>query len=88
MQGKIRILESDNEELVKEKKLFNDANIHFSGHNSHIITHKKENYHLQIDFITVEAESLQFEGELKLLNEEKSSNVVLRFTPTPFLKMN
>jgi len=93
MQGKIKILESDNEEVVKSKKVFEDANIHFSGLNTHRLTIKAKTeieYTFEIELATVEANSLLFDGELCSPNhkdtEEQSetSYVSLRFTP--FLK--
>jgi len=86
MQGKIKIIESDNKDLIKEGKVLEDTNIHFSGINTHILTdnnkNKKEEYIFQIDFVTVEAESFLFDGELRVAGTEKPvSNVELRFTP-------
>ena len=84
MQGRIKILESDNSEVLKEKKVFENANIHFSGLNTHRITQEGENkkdYIFHIDFTTVEAESLAFEGELHEAGETATSYVTFRFTP-------
>ena len=38
MQGKLKVLESDNADVLKEKKVFENVNIHFSGLNTHRIT--------------------------------------------------
>tara|TARA_R100000742_G_C4268808_1_gene87220 strand:- start:1072 stop:1350 length:279 start_codon:yes stop_codon:yes gene_type:complete len=87
MQGKISILESDNEEVIKEKKVFRNANIHFSGLNTHRITiegiqrNNDKDYIFVIDFTTIEAETLTLEGELHEAGEKNSSYVSLRFTP-------
>lgn len=93
MQGKIKILESDNEEVVKSKKVFEDVNIHFSALNTHRLTIKAKTeieYTFEIEFVTVEANSLLFDGELRNPNYEdtkeqsETSYISLRFTP--FLK--
>ena len=68
MQGKIKILESDNQSVLKEKKVFEDANIHFAGlakHRISIKTKTKEiDYIFMIDDTVIEADSLAFEGEI------------------------
>ena len=52
MQGKIKILESDNQSVVKEKKVFEDANIHFAGLAKHRITVKTKTKLFTIFFQT------------------------------------
>jgi len=93
MQGKIKILESDNEGVVKSKRVFDDVNIHFSGSNTHRLTIKSKReteYTFEIDFVTIEANSLLLDGELSnsdyAYTKEQSdvSYISLRFTP--FLK--
>ena len=85
MQGKIKILESDNQSVVKEKKVFEDANIHFAGlakHRISIKTKTKEiDYIFMIDDTVVEAESLGFEGELHQAGHKEKAYVWLRFHP-------
>ena len=84
MQGKIKIIESDNSNVIKEKKVFRNANIHFSGLNTHRITiegKKEKDYIFTIDFTTVEAESLTFEGEFHEAGTTETSYITFRFTP-------
>tara|TARA_B100000287_G_scaffold181375_1_gene171486 strand:- start:355 stop:627 length:273 start_codon:yes stop_codon:yes gene_type:complete len=85
MQGKIKILESDNLDVLKEKKVFENANIHFCGLNTHRITTEgtkyEKDYIFHIEYTTVEAESLAFEGELHEAGQTATSYVTLRFTP-------
>ena len=84
MQGKLKVLESDNADVLKEKKVFENANIHFSGLNTHRITqegkHKKD-YIFVIDLTTVEADSLALEGELHEAGQTSMAYVTLRFSP-------
>ena len=44
MQGKLKVLESDNADVLKEKKVFENVNIHFSGLNTHRITTEGTKY--------------------------------------------
>tara|TARA_R100001082_G_C4312442_1_gene137368 strand:+ start:291 stop:563 length:273 start_codon:yes stop_codon:yes gene_type:complete len=85
MQGKIKILESDNQTVVKEKKVFENATIHFAGLSTHTITvetkTKKTEYIFMIDDVVVEADSLAFEGELHQAGHKVKSYVWLRFNP-------
>ena len=84
MQGKIKIIESDNSNVIKEKKVFENANIHFSGLNTHRVTvegEKEKDYIFTIDFTNVEAESLLFEGELHKAGETETAYIMFRFTP-------
>ncbi len=87
MQGKIKIIESDNSNVIKENKVFRNANIHFSGLNTHRITiegiqrKNDKDYIFTIDFTTVEAESLTFEGEFHEAGTTETSYITFRFTP-------
>ena len=85
MQGKIKILESDNQSVAKEKKVFEDANIHFAGlakHRISIKTKTKEiDYIFMIDDAVVEADSLAFEGEIHQAGQKETAYVWLRFYP-------
>ena len=86
MQGKIKILESDNQTVAKEKKVFENVTIHFAGLAKHRITvetkTKKTDYIFTIDDTVVEADSLAFEGELHQAGHHKvTSYVWLRFYP-------
>ena len=86
MQGKIKILESDNQSVAKEKKVFEDATIHFAGLAKHRVTvktkTKQTDYIFTIDDTVVEADSLAFEGELHQAGHQKvTSYVWLRFYP-------
>ena len=86
MQGKLKVLESDNADVLKEKKVFENVNIHFSGLNTHRITTEgtkyKKDYIFVIEFATVEASSLAFEGEIHRAGESASkAYVTVRFTP-------
>jgi len=88
MQGKIKILESDNQSVVKEKKVFEDVTIHFAGLAKHRVTvktkTKQTDYIFMIDDTVVEAESLGFEGEIHQAGHKERAYVWLRFSP--FLK--
>ena len=85
MQGKIKILESDNQSVLKEKKVFEDANIHFAGlakHRISIKTKTKEiDYIFMIDDTVIEAASLAFEGEIHQAGQKATAYVWLRFYP-------
>ena len=85
MQGKIKILESDNQSVVKEKKVFEDVTIHFAGLAKHRVTvktkTKETDYIFMIDDTVVEADSLAFEGELHQAGHKDKAYVWLRFHP-------
>ena len=85
MQGKIKILESDNQSVVREKKVFEDVTIHFAGlakHRISIKTKTKEiDYIFMIDDTVVEADSLAFEGEIHQAGQKATAYVWLRFYP-------
>ena len=85
MQGKIKILESDNQSVLKEKKVFEDANIHFAGLAKHRISIKKKtkeiDYIFMIDDTVIEADSLAFEGEIHQAGQKATAYVWLRFYP-------
>ena len=84
MQGKIKIIESDNSNVIKEKKVFKNANIHFSGLNTHTISEEgkdKKDYIFTLDFTNVEAESLLLEGEIHIAGETDAAYITFRFTP-------
>ena len=85
MQGKIKILESDNQSVLKEKKVFEDANIHIAGlakHRISIKTKTKEiDYIFMIDDTVIEADSLAFEGEIHQAGQKATAYVWLRFYP-------
>lgn len=85
MQGKIKIIESDNQTVVKEKKVFEDVTIHFAGLSTHRITvetkTKKTDYIFVIDDTVVEGDSLAFEGEFNQAGHKEKSYVWLRFDP-------
>lgn len=89
MQGKIKILESDNQSVVREKKVFEDVTIHFAGLAKHRLTVKTKTKQIdyQIDYIfmiddtVVEADSLAFEGELHQAGHKEKAYVWLRFHP-------
>ena len=85
MQGKIKILESDNQSVVREKKVFEDVTIHFAGLAKHRLTvktkTKETDYILMIDDTVVEADSLAFEGEFHQAGQKATAYVWLRFHP-------
>ena len=85
MQGKIKILESDNQSVLKEKKVFEDANIHFAGLAKHMISIKTKtkeiDYIFMIDDTVIEADSLAFEGEIHQAGQKATAYVWLRFYP-------
>jgi hypothetical protein len=73
MIGKLKILSLSKEiKGLKEKKVYQDVNIHFRDLNSHTMTLKnKKEYILNIVETSIEAESLLIEGDVW-----KHSNVV------------
>tara|TARA_B100000519_G_scaffold117731_1_gene101610 strand:+ start:532 stop:807 length:276 start_codon:yes stop_codon:yes gene_type:complete len=85
MQGKIKILESDNQSVVKDKRVFEDANIHFAGLNTHRVSvktkTKETDYIFMIDDTIVEADSFSFEGEIHQAGHKAKAYVWIRFYP-------
>ena len=89
MTGKLKVLSLSKEiEGLKEKKVYQDVNIHFRDLQYHTMTlgNKKE-YILEITATTIEAESLQIEGDVWTNGEEEwraGTVFEFRFTPNRF----
>ena len=87
MIGKLKILSlSKDIEGLKEKKVYQDVNIHFRDSHSHTLTLKnKKEYVLEIAATSIEAESLMIEGDVWANGEEQwraGTIFEFRFTPT------
>ena len=87
MQGKVKIVESDDENLLREGATYKDAHIHFSGHNTHLVNlNSKKEFGAEIEFITIEAESLLFDAMFSPIGKEDKVYASFRFWP--YLKKN
>ena len=89
MTGKLKVLSLSKEiEGLKEKKVYQDVNIHFRDFQYHTMTlgNKKE-YILEITATTIEAESLQIEGDVWTNDEQEwraGTIFEFRFSPNRF----
>ena len=86
MTGKLKVLSlSKDVEGLKEKKTYQDVNIHFRDLHTHTITfNNKKEYILHIQALSVEAESLLIEGDLWTSEDDTSKGgtiTELRFWP-------
>ncbi len=82
MQGKLKVIESDDENLLREGAFFKDAHIHFSGHNTHSVSlNYKQEFGAEIESITVEAESLLFDALFHPIGKEDKVYASFRFWP-------
>jgi len=89
MQGKVKILESDDGNILREGATYKDAHIHFSGLNTHIINlNSQKEFGAEIDFITIEAESLLFDAMFTPTGSSKEEKVYASFRFWPHLKKN
>tara|TARA_R100000315_G_scaffold59415_1_gene35186 strand:+ start:396 stop:680 length:285 start_codon:yes stop_codon:yes gene_type:complete len=89
MTGKLKVLSLSKEiEGLKEKKVYQDVNIHFRDLHTHTLTlNDKKEYVLEITATTIEAESLQIEGDVWTNGEEEwraGTVFEFRFTPNRF----
>tara|TARA_Y100001963_G_scaffold122661_1_gene172117 strand:- start:3707 stop:3976 length:270 start_codon:yes stop_codon:yes gene_type:complete len=87
MTGKLKVLSlSKDIEGLKEKKVYQDVNIHFRDLHTHTLTLKnKKEYVLEITATSIEAESLMVEGDVWTNGEEEwraGTVFEFRFTPT------
>ena len=87
MTGKLKVLSLSKEiEGLNEKKVFQDANIHFRDSHTHTLTLKnKKEYVLEITATSIEAESLMIEGDVWTSGEEQwraGTIFEFRFYPT------
>ena len=87
MTGKVKVLSlSKDIEGLKEKKTYQDVNIHFRDLHNHTLTLKnKKEYVLEIAATSIEAESLLIEGDVWANGEEQwraGTIFEFRFTPT------
>ena len=87
MIGKLKVLSLSKEiEGLKEKKVYQDVNIHFRDLYAHTLTLKnKKEYILEITATSIEAESLLIEGDVWANGEEQwraGTIFEFRFTPT------
>ena len=87
MTGKLKVLSLSKEiEGLKEKKVYQDANIHFRDSHTHTLTLKnKKEYVLEIAATSIEAESLMIEGDVWTSGEEQwraGTIFEFRFYPT------
>ena len=87
MTGKLKVLSLSKEiEGLKEKKVYQDVNIHFRDLRYHTMTlgNKKE-YILEITATSIEADSLMIEGDVWTSGEEEwraGTIFEFRFHPT------
>ena len=89
MTGKIKVLSLSKEvEGLKENKSYTDVNIHFRDLHNHTMTLKnKKEYILEIAATTIEAESLQIEGDVWTNGEEEwRAGTVFEFRFAPNTK--
>ena len=89
MTGKLKVLSlSKDIEGLKEKKVYQDVNIHFRDSHSHTLTLKnKKEYVLEITATSIEAESLMIEGDVWANGEEEwRAGTVFEFRFTPTIK--
>ena len=95
MTGKLKVLSlSKDIEGLKEKKVYQDVNIHFRDSHTHTLTLKshairrdKKEYVLEIAATSIEAESLLIEGDIWIDSEEQwraGTIFEFRFTPNRF----
>ena len=93
MTGKLKVLSlSKDIEGLKEKKVYQDVNIHFRDSHTHTLTLKshailrnKKEYVLEITATSIEAESLMIEGDVWTNGEEEwraGTIFEFRFYPT------
>ncbi len=93
MTGKLKVLSLSKEiEGLKEKKVYQDVNIHFRDSHTHTLTLKshairrdKKEYVLEITAMSIEAESLMIEGDVWTSGEEQwraGTIFEFRFYPT------
>ena len=93
MTGKLKVLSLSKEiEGLKEKKVYQDVNIHFRDSHTHTLTLKshairrdKKEYVLEIAATSIEAESLLIEGDIWADGEEQwraGTIFEFRFYPT------
>ena len=93
MIGKVKVLSlSKDIEGLKEKKTYQDVNIHFRDSHSHTLTLKshatrrnKKEYILEITATSIEADSLMIEGDVWANGEEEwraGTIFEFRFYPT------
>tara|TARA_B100000287_G_scaffold27354_1_gene26023 strand:+ start:1682 stop:1951 length:270 start_codon:yes stop_codon:yes gene_type:complete len=89
MTGKLKVLSlSKDIEGLKEKKVYQDVNIHFRDLYAHTLTLKnKKEYVLEITATSIEAESLMIEGDVWVNGEEEwRAGTVFEFRFTPTIK--
>ena len=89
MTGKVKVLSlSKDIEGLKEKKVYQDVNIHFRDLHNHTLTLKnKKEYVLEITATSIEAESLMIEGDVWTNGEEEwRAGTVFEFRFTPTIK--
>ena len=89
MIGKLKVLSLSKEiEGLKEKKVYQDVNIHFRDLYAHTLTLKnKKEYVLEITATSIEAESLMIEGDVWVNGEEEwRAGTVFEFRFTPTIK--
>ena len=87
MTGKLKVLSLSKEiEGLKEKKVYQDVNIHFRDLYAHTLTLKnKKEYILEITTTSIEAQSLLIEGDIWANGEEgwRAGTIFeFRFYPT------
>ena len=93
MTGKLKVLSlSKKIEGLKEKKVYQDVNIHFRDSHTHTLTLKrhairrdKKEYVLEITATSIEADSLMIEGDVWANGEEEwraGTIFEFRFHPT------
>ena len=87
MTGKLKVLSlSKDVEGLKEKKTYQDVNIHFRDSHTHTLTLKnKKEYVLEITATSIEADSLMIEGDVWANGEEEwraGTIFEFRFYPT------
>ena len=93
MTGKLKVLSLSKEiEGLKEKKVYQDVNIHFRDSHTHTLTLKshairrdKKEYVLEITATSIEADSLMIEGDVWTDGEEEwraGTIFEFRFYPT------
>ena len=89
MTGKLKLLSlSKDIEGLKEKKVYQDVNIHFRDLYAHTLTLKnKKEYILEITATSIEADSLMIEGDVWISGEEEwRAGTIFEFRFWPFCK--
>ncbi len=89
MTGKLKVLSLSKEiEGLKEKKVYQDVNIHFRDLSNHTMTLKnKKEYILNITATSIEAKSLLIEGDVWTNGEEEwRAGTIFEFRLTPTIK--